>query len=139
MSGQGSIVDLCQVCQGHPERFGGCFNCRPSWRTPYHPGPGYVLRGQCAHEFAPGTVVIDVYYGWQMVVAPPKRRGGPICLRRLNDGFENEEHQCDRRYVTPERMADPATWVRPPLPAPDDGARRPEYAPRCDVRQGVLL
>jgi hypothetical protein len=100
---------------------------------PYHPGRGFVLRGQRASEFEPGTILIDVYRADRWEVLPPKGRKALLRMRRLSDGREHENHQDEARYITPERLADPATWKLPT----NDNVRR--TAPTCDRRQGVLL
>jgi hypothetical protein len=66
-------------------------------------------------------------------VLAPKGRNGLLRLRRLSDGFEHENHKDEARYITPERLSDPATWA---MPTSDNVRRR---APTRDRRQGVLL
>lgn len=126
-----SIVRLCRMCHG--DLGGQCWNCRPSRRAPYHPGPGYTLEGRRASEYPVGTILVDVYFADRWEVMPcPKRRGVITRQRRLSDGFEVDDYQDQARYLTPEEIADPETWR---LPTSD----KPRRTAPINDKQGVLL
>lgn len=88
-----SIVRLCRMCHGRPRSGlrGECWNCRPSHRTPYHPGPGYTLEARRASEYPVGTILVDVYFADRWEVMPPGRKPGVVArLRRVGAGFPQE-------------------------------------------------
>lgn len=121
----------------HGDTGGQCWNCRPSRRTPYHPGPGYTLEARKASEYPVGTILVDVYFADRWEVMPPGRKPGVVArLRRVGEGFPQErvveDHQGQPRYLTPEEITDPETWR---LPTSDKPRRT---APISD-KQGVLL
>lgn len=130
-----SIVRLCPICDGHPDRGDGtmaCWYCRVRPGHPYRVA-GYVLSARPLSDFAPGEIAVDVYHCDRWLSLPtPKRRGVTARARRLSDGFEVDEYTPQPRYVRPEEFTDPETWR---LPTPELTCR-PSTA---RAGQGVLL